>query len=116
MVDHSERNREVYPVIIIKSDLPGVNVKQTVWIKCQTDNAKVMKIDVAGGGNTTVIDCRRAMIYDQNGLFSYEDLGIKDVDYLYWPKLYDGLNRIIITGNNLHVTFQWREARKVGAY
>ena len=111
-VDHSEQNREIYPVIAIKNRAG----KQNVEIKCQTDNAKVMRLDVNGGTDTTVIDCRRAMIYDSRGLFSYDDLGIADVDYIYWPKLYDGLNRIIICGELLEVTIQWREARKVGAY
>lgn len=110
-VDHSEQNREVYPVIIIKN----WNSDQTVAIKCQTDNAKVTRLHI-DSRNEVVIDCRRAMIYDALGLFSFDDLGIADVDYIYWPKIYDGLNRIIVCGEKLEVTFQWREARKVGAY
>lgn len=114
VVDHSERNREVYPIIVID---PSNDYEQgeeiEIRIKQMTDNGKtlIMNLDKS----PTTIDCRRSMIYNASGRLTFEDLHIDNIDWIYWPKLYDGRNRIIVSGN-CDVTFKWREARKVGAY
>lgn len=113
VVDHSEENREVYPVIKLKRPIDSAKEKEEIQIKQMTDNGKILKI-LLNKAETT-IDCRRSVIYNDNGSLTFEDLEIADLDYIYWPKLYDGTNRIIIVGD-VTVTFEWREARKVGAY
>jgi len=44
-----------------------------------------------------------------------EDVGIGDLTYIYWPRLYYGNNSITIIGDT-DISFSWREPRKVGAY
>jgi len=65
-------------------------------------------------GSPTTLDSRRSIINDATGLVSFTDLGISDVDYIYWPKLYNGENTITITGGI--ATIKYREPRKVGDY
>lgn len=69
------------------------------------------------------IDSRRARIYDivstvsggVNHILDWDDLGLEDVSYIYWPRLFDGENTWNITGN-CNVRIIYREPRKVGAY
>ena len=69
------------------------------------------------------IDSERARIYDiistvsgdVNRILSFDDLGIEDVSYIYWPRLFNGTNSWTIEGD-CEVNIKWREPRKVGAY
>lgn len=69
------------------------------------------------------IDSRRARIYDivstssggVNHILDWEDLGLEDVSYIYWPRLFNGENKWNIEGN-CNIKIIYREPRKVGAY
>lgn len=61
-----------------------------------------------------VMDCQRLLIQDSIGrMVTYDDLGIMDVDNMYWLRLKHGINNFLIYGD-MTVTFKYREARKVG--
>ena len=120
-VNHSERNREIFPVVIFnakKQDelLGDVDFKITNLIDNNIIQLSLRKED------PITIDARHTMIRDTSGLLSFSDLGIGDLEYIYWPKLYHGTNSFEVevspdnTESPVEVTFKYREARKVGAY
>ena len=111
-VNTSERKREIYPIIKLLTtgnELGRVNIQ----IKNVTDNNRTLSLNVLKEPIT--IDCSKSKIYDSVGLLSFEDLGVSDIDYLYWVKLYHGTNNLVVTGD-VTITFEYREPRKVGAY
>ena len=111
-INTSERKREIYPIIRLfptGDELGRVNIQ----IKNVTDNNRILDLSVLKEPIT--IDCSKSKIYDSLGLLSFEDLGVSDIDYLYWVKLYHGTNNLVITGD-VTITFEYREPRKVGAY
>lgn len=61
------------------------------------------------------VDCQKLLIYDNIGrMITYDDLGVVDADSIYWPRLQNGLNEIIIYCEG-DVTIKRRESRKIGA-
>lgn len=65
---------------------------------------------------TIYIDSSKLMMYDETKkLITFEDLGIDDIDNIYWFRLCHGTNEIRITGD-ASVEITYRECRKVGAY
>lgn len=111
-VNSAEKYREIYPLIEITLDT-SENSRETVVIGNSQD-AMSLEISLLPG-DTTTIDCQRSTIIDHSGLVSFEKLGISDVDYIYWPRLYNGTNTITIEGNATAV-IKYREPRKVGDY
>lgn len=108
----SERKREIYPVITITPT--GITSgRENITIKNVTDNNRTLSLNLLK--EPVTIDCAKSRIYDLVGLLSFEDLGVSDIDYLYWLKLYHGENSLVVTGNAT-ITFEYREPRKVGAY
>lgn len=100
----------VYPLIKISPKSHG-----TISIKNTTDNNKTMKIN-ALKNDVFYIDCEHLKIYDTaKTIVSLEDLGVEDVDNIYWPRLIYGENIFEFTGD---ATFEisYREPRKVGAF
>lgn len=69
------------------------------------------------------IDSKNARIYDVvtttsgsiNHILDWDDLGLSDVSYIYWPRLFNGENSWTIAGS-CTVKIKYREPRKVGAY
>lgn len=60
------------------------------------------------------MDCQRLIITDLIGrMVTYDDLGISDVDNMYWLRLKSGYNTILLYGN-AKFTITHRESRKVG--
>lgn len=60
------------------------------------------------------IDCQKLQITDSIGrMITYDELGISDVDFLYWFRLINGNNSILLYGNS-DFTIMHRESRKVG--
>ncbi len=62
------------------------------------------------------IDCEKLMIYDDIGrMVTFDKLGISDVDSIYWLRLINGNNSLLLYGN-----FQFKishsEARKTGEF
>ena len=120
-VNHAEKNREIYPVIMLNArkedDLVG---EVEVEIKNLIDGT-IMKLIILKENQIT-IDSRYSRISDISGVLKFDDLGIEDVDYIYWPKIYNGNNQFAITVSDAHttspvdITIKYREARKVGAY
>lgn len=111
-VNSAEKYREIYPLIEITLDV-SENSRETVVISNSQDTM-TLRISLLPG-DTTTIDCQRSTIIDRAGLVSFEKLGISDVDYIYWPRLYNGSNTITIEGNATAV-LKYREPRKVGDY
>lgn len=100
----------VYPTIKVSPKSHGI-----ITIKNKTDNDGTMKIN-ALKSDDFYIDCRNLKIYDiTNSIVSFEDLGIEDIDDIYWPRLAYGENIFEFTGD---ATFEisYREPRKVGAF
>lgn len=100
----------VYPTIKVSPKSHGI-----ITIKNKTDNDRTMKIN-ALNSDDFYIDCRNLKIYDiTKSIVSFEDLGIDDIDDIYWPRLAYGENIFEFTGD---ATFEisYREPRKVGAF
>ena len=100
----------VYPTIKVSPKSHGI-----ITIKNKTDNDGTMKIN-ALKSDDFYIDCRNLKIYDiTKSIVSFEDLGIEDIDDIYWPRLAYGENIFEFTGD---ATFEisYREPRKVGAF
>ena len=100
----------VYPTIKVSPKSHG-----TITIKNTSDNNGTMTIN-ALKNDDFYIDCRNLKIYDiTNSIVSFEDLGIEDIDDIYWPRLAYGENIFEFTGD---ATFEisYREPRKVGAF
>lgn len=100
----------VYPTIKVSPKSHGI-----ITIKNKTDNDRTMKIN-ALKSDDFYIDCRNLKIYDiTNSIVSFEDLGIENIDDIYWPRLAYGENIFEFTGD---ATFEisYRESRKVGAF
>ena len=61
-----------------------------------------------------VIDCKNMTIEDSIGrMVTYDKLGISDIGYMYWLRLMNGNNSIMLHGN-CEFTIEHIEARKVG--
>ena len=60
------------------------------------------------------LDCQRLLIHDSIGrMITYDELGIMDVDNIYWLRLKHGTNKFLIYGD-MTITFKYKESRKVG--
>lgn len=112
-VNSAEKYREVYPVITIRPPRIEGEVSTEIKLKNNIDGKELVL--QLRPDDTTVIDCRHCKISHASETISFDDLGITDVDYIYWPRLYNGENSFTITGDCV-LTFTYREPRKVGAY
>ena len=100
----------VYPTIKVSPKSHGI-----ITIKNKTDNDRTMKINALIRDHF-YIDCRNLKIYDiTNSIVSFEDLGIEDIDDIYWPRLAYGENIFEFTGDAAF-EISYREPRKVGAF
>ena len=114
-VNSAEKYREIYPLIEITAapDWESSAIRSEVTIGNSVDGLS-MTLNLRQG-DTTTIDAMQSIIKDHSGLVSFTDLGISDVDYIYWPRLYHGSNTITIEGNATAI-LKYREPRKVGDY
>ena len=84
----------VYPTIKVSPKSHGI-----ITIKNKTDNGRTMKIN-ALKSDDFYIDCRNLKIYDiTKSIVSFEDLGIEDIDDIYWPRLAYGEHIFEFTGD-----------------
>lgn len=99
----------IYPVLKINPLATGKITLENI-----TDN-RSMTIN-ALASDIIYMDCQRLTLYDETKkLITFDSLGIKDVDDIYWFRLCSGSNQIKITGD-CDVEIRYRELRKVGAY
>ena len=112
-VNHAERNREVYPTISITPVIGSGTGDEEISIQNITDGGRMLTVTLPR--IESIINCQNSTIHNAYGLISFEDLNISDAGTIYWPRLYNGNNQMKVTGN-CDITFQWREARKVGEY
>lgn len=139
-VNSSEKYGDIYPLIEVK----GINIdaqsssRENITITNERDLAVETYYDQSNGYETTstprsltlevphtsiYIDCDKARIYDiisiqaqgYNRILDWDDLGLTDVSYIYWPRLFNGENTWTVTGD-CDLTITYREPRKVGAY
>lgn len=104
-----EQERYVYPVIEVNPIEHG-----SIIIESVTDNRTLSFSGLKN--NKIIIDSEKRKFHDSTGtLLTFEDIGIKDVDQIYLPKLLYGENIWKITGN-ADITITYREPRKVGVF
>lgn len=61
------------------------------------------------------LDCQRLIINDSLGrMITYDKLGVSDVDNIYWLRLLNGQNSLLIYANNCEIEIIHTESRKVG--
>lgn len=111
-VSNDDRLRQIYPVITVRptSDPGGGRVDITI-VNTRDNLPMTLNIPV----EPVTIDCEKSVISDAAGVMTFENLGIGAEDYIYWPKLYHGINTFNVTGD-CTIAFTYREPRKVGAY
>ena len=62
------------------------------------------------------LDAEKLFIFDGLGrMVRLSELGVEDVDYMYWPRLRNGDNRLLVWGEDCTFTITHRETRKAGA-
>jgi len=62
------------------------------------------------------IDCLTHKIFDNlNRMVLFSELGVGDVDYMYWFRLLNGNNNIVCYGHHTDINIMRNEFRKVGA-
>ena len=99
----------VYPKIEIMPTAHG-----TITITSVTDK-KTLSFS-ALKNNKIIIDSEKRKFLDSTGvLLTFEDIGIQDVDQIYFPKLHSGKNELQITGD-AEIVLTYKEPRKVGAF
>lgn len=105
-----EREDYIYPLINITPKDHG-----NITIKNITDADRHITINSLKN-DSFYIDCQCLKIYDiTNMLISFEDLGVSDIDSIYWPRLCAGENKLEFTGN-AQIEISYRELRKVGVF
>lgn len=99
----------VYPIINVHPLSHG-----ELTIRNVTDNG-TLKINMLNKADF-YIDCQNLKFYDVVGdILSFDDLGISDIDNIYFPRLCFGGNTFEFTGN-AEITITYREQRKVGVF
>ena len=99
----------VYPIVEITPNFTG-----DLTIKNVTDGEKSITISVLQN-NTITIDCEKFKTTDVAGVISLHDLGISDLDYIYWIRLLNGSNVFSVIGS-ADITFKYRECYKLGIF
>lgn len=99
----------VYPKIEIMPTAHG-----TITITSVTDERTLSFSALKN--NKIIIDSEKRKFLDSTGvLLTFEDIGIQDVDQIYFPKLLYGKNEIQITGD-AEIVLTYKEPRKVGVF
>lgn len=112
IVNNDDRLRMIYPVITVTPNAsPGSGRVRITISNTRDDLPMTLNIPV----EPVTIDCDKSIISDTAGVLTFEHLGIGAEDFIYWPRLYHGLNTFNVSGD-CTITFKYREPRKVGAY
>lgn len=99
----------VYPKIEIMPTAHGM-----ITITSVTDKREISFSALKN--NKIIIDSERRKFLDSTGvLLTFEDIGIEDVDQIYFPKLHSGKNELQFSGS-AEITITYREPRKVGVF
>lgn len=112
-VENDEWEEYVFPLIKVETDNLEGATERTFSIINTSDNDRTFSIKISDK-NTFWIDSQKKTIYDELGLFDLSSLNVEDIGYFYLPRLLNGENNLIISGN-CTLTFSWEECRKTGA-
>ena len=79
------------------------------------NNIRLFKADLCLNANLDVtIDTQKMLITDSiDRMVTYDKLGIKDVDQMYWLRFINGNNTLLLYGD-YDLTIKFSESRKVG--
>jgi len=113
----------IYPNSIIDPDSQSQDEevapidRQNIRITNKTDGNRSIQLNNINAGDTLVMDCRKLTVTNlhTSSLITFEDMGVDVVDYIYFPRLLYGENKIEISGN-AQITITFRYPVKVGAY
>lgn len=83
-----------YPTIDIT--YTGTENYANISITNITDNQNIFTLKCLSNAKMT-IDCNHQIITTANGTFAYEDYGLDDDTYIYWPRLLSGTNQLKIS-------------------
>lgn len=62
-----------------------------------------------------LLHSERLFIFDESGnMIKFTEIGIRDIDYMYWPRLANGTNTLLLWGEDCTFLIRYRETRKVG--
>lgn len=114
VVDSDEWENYIYPLIKVETDNVIGATSRIFSIENTSDNNRKFEITISDN-NTFWIDSEKLTIYDEIGLIDLDSLNISDEGYIYLPRLINGNNNFILSGN-CTVTFTWKEPRKTGAW
>lgn len=112
-VKNSDRYGYIYPIIKIHPIGEYTGTRTDITITNLTDGNQSISLSVPKTYIT--LDCNKSRIYDEYSLVTFENLGLSDIDYIYWPKLKNGQNQFTVKGQ-CELSIQYREPRKVGAF
>ena len=99
----------VYPKIEIMPTAHG-----TITITSVTDERTLSFSALKN--NKIIIDSEKRKFLDSTGvLLTFEDIGIEDVDQIYFPKLHYGKNELQFKGD-AEIVLTYKEPRKVGVF
>lgn len=125
-----EHEDYVYPIITIipkslnnseteqnqDDDAVAEDESQSIRITNESDGNRSIQLNNLNPEDTLIMDCNKLTVTNKSGsLLTFEDMNVDAIDYIYFPRLLYGENRIVISGN-AQVSFIYRYPVKVGAY
>lgn len=121
-----ELEEYVYPIIRIEAVSSDYDSSFTlINLTDGPDKNKQTKITTEQW-NVITLDCQHCMVYDEinmgngkyikNSALKYKDIGWKNIDNIYWPRLIPGENSFQITGN-VTITYSYKAPyKKIGGW
>ena len=98
----------------------GESMKCFAFFDKETGNYKIVEggyffMDIKSSLPITMNSNTKTIYDDLGRMIKFEDMGIADVDYIYWLRLMQGSNEILICGD-CDIEIEHFEYRKVGAF
>ena len=92
-----------YPRITI-TNIAGVDC--TYKIRSDVDDNRTLTINIKSD-STVVLDSENCIV--ETGEL-YEDLGWDKIDYIYWPRLLQGDNKLYVEGGDVNIKLEYKQA------